>query len=170
MRRLLFFLIFLNTSIVLHARYGETLEQLETRFGKANISNTRSVADVIYYFNKNGVTITAYMLNAKCEKISYNNPKVFKDEEIMTLLELNKQKSLWIPLSNPRRFDGKKEPIPKKCWQSEDYRLYAERYAVYISDTLVISSKVYLEKEQEVEKKTKETKEKEKNANKVEGF
>lgn len=166
-RPLLTILIFMSACIILHARYGETVDQLETRFGKANISPIKSFSDVIYYFNKNGTTITTYMINAKCERISYNNNKGFKDEEIMTLLELNKQNSLWAPIVKPRRFDGKKDSLPSKCWQSEDLKLYAEKYG---SATLVIFSKLYLEKEQQYEKKLQEEKEKTKNASKVEGF
>ena len=104
MRRLLLtILIFMSASIALHARYGETLEQLETRFGKGSKAvltpNDKNIFDAINGFKKNDVNITAYMIDGKCERITYNNAKGFTEEEISNLLEANKLNSSWTPTS-----------------------------------------------------------------------
>lgn len=164
-------LIFLLSCVSAFARYGETLEELEKRFGKGSKQPSvylKPPAEVVYEFKMNDINVRAYMVGGKCEKIMYINSgmKKFTEDEIQKLLELNRQEFHWIKTDKPKWFDNKTKYMPIQSWYRDCMKLVAYNHD---NKTITIMSQNYIQKEMEIEKKEKEAKES-KEKKKLEGF
>lgn len=167
---LLVCLLFANFA---EARIGETLPELEKRFGKGKIRSglyTKPPFTVIYTFTKNDVSITAYFISGdKCDMISYSAKagQYFKPGEIPKLLEINQQGFKWEKTDKPTSFDGKDTVFkPKESWTRTCGKMFAYNYA---NRTLCILSQNYLDKQKEVDNNNAADKAK-KEETKLDGF
>lgn len=164
-------LIILLSCVSVYARYGETLEELEKRFGKGSKQPSvylKPPAEVVYNFKMNDINVTAYMVGDKCDKIAYSTSgmKKFTDDEIQNLLELNRQGHNWIRTDKPKRFDNKTKYIPIQSWYRDCMKVVAYNHD---NKTISIMSKDYIQKEMDIEKKQAEAKES-KEKKKLDGF
>ena len=158
---LLFSLIFLISCVSAYARYGETLEELEKRFGKGSKQSylyLKPPAEVVYNFKMNNIYVSAYMVDGKCDKIVYSSTggKEFTEDEILNFLALNGQGHSWIRTDKPKRFDNKTTDIPNRSWYRDCMKVVAYNY--HNRDITIISLD-YIQKEMDSEKKAKEAKE-----------
>lgn len=156
-----------------HARLGETLAELEKRFGKGKLQSkiyTKPPFTTIYEFKKNGVTIRAYFVGGnQCDMISYSAPagQHLKPENIQTLLAINSQDSKWKKLSNPDLFkDAFRAATFKESWKREDGKMFAFKT---VTSTLAIFTQNYIDKQKEHDKKVAGEKAK-KEKHKLDGF
>ena len=164
-------LIFLLSCVSAYARYGETLEELEKRFGKGSKQSDiylKPPAEVVYNFKMNDISVTAYIVGGKCEKITYSTSgmKKFTEDEIQKFLELNRQEHNWIRTDKPKRFDNKTKYIPIQSWYRDCMKVVAYNHD---NKTISIMSKEYIQKEMDIEKKEAEDK-KAKEKKKLDGF
>jgi len=109
-----------------HARLGETLAQLKTRFGEPQTVKAvqTPVAKEYVFQGKDGVQVSAFCRGTVCEKITYN--RVFgglKDEEIQQLLKINGP--IWIEEKTPQ-WEIVKNRNAGRMWRREDSQAWAE--------------------------------------------
>ncbi len=155
------------------ARIGETLPELEKRFGKGKpLSKLFAKAPFvkIISFTKNNIKIRAYFIDSdKCDMISYSAKagQYLKPEEIAKLMEINKQGSEWIKTPKGIRFEKKTNlPTPKESWRRKDGKMFAYNFS---NSTISILTKHYLEKYKELTDKIA-TEKAEKEKHKLDGF
>ncbi|MEM8953403.1 MAG: hypothetical protein AAGD22_04545 [Verrucomicrobiota bacterium] len=121
------------------ARLGETLKELEARFGKgrnvtAGNTGIKPPIKANWHFEKNGIRISANFIGEKCGYIYYqplqgsSAPRKFPPEYIAELLKVNVSGSRWISDDEPRNvFErlGKRTATPKASWYRADGKAYA---------------------------------------------
>lgn len=129
------------------ARIGETLSELEKRFGKGKALSkiyVKAPFSKMIDFEKNGIRIRAYFLGEdKCEMISYSaKPGTYlKPEQRAKLLEINKQGSEWIKSEKPVQYANLTKP--KESWKRKDGKMFASNY---FNRTISIITPTYIQK------------------------
>jgi hypothetical protein len=156
-----------------HARIGETLPELEKRFGKGKALSklfVKSPFSKIVDLKKNGIRIRAYFIDSdKCDMISYSAKpgQSLKPDERAKFLNLNKQESVWIKTPKPTRFYDKSNLFkPKESWKRKDGKMFAYNFS---NRTISILTPNYLEKQKELDDKIAAEKAK-KEKHKLDGF
>lgn len=115
---------------VARARLGETLAQIQARFGKGAhnplvwVGFESPLKPDFYAFGKDGVSIYTYFWRGTCGRVIYVKPQQnFTEDDLMELLKANG--GLWIEEKNPT-WDLVKNRKAQRMWRREDNKAWAE--------------------------------------------